>query len=395
MKSSDRPLHVLMLLESHYPATGGGGAEGQVRTLARGLRERGQRVTILTPLSRKGPREKISRVDGVAVCRLPFPHVRVFGAPVLWLRLAWFLVARRRRYHAWHAHIGHHMAALACTLGAWLDKPVLVKVAGAWESTHALSSPRSLLSTLTFKGLLRAHRWQAISQRIAVDLEHKGVPHDRLLIVPNAVDTRRFQAITRSAGDELRFLFMGRLAPVKALDILLEAFADALAAGGSGRLRIVGAGPLQEALRAQADRLGIGNRVAFEGHRGDLQAVLADADVAVLPSHSEGLSNTLLECMAAGLPAVATRVSGSEDLVRHGDNGWLCEPGDRVGLTACLLQAMDCTPERRVAMGERARRTVEEHAGMPKVVERLMAVYTTPRTPAPPRPAVAHPAGEG
>lgn len=382
MSRADRPRHVLMLLESHYPAKGGGGAEGQVRTIARGLRERGQRVTVLTPLSRRGPRERISRVEGIVVCRLPFPHLRLVGAPVLWFRLAWFLLARRRRYDAWHAHIGHHLAALACVIGAWIDKPVMVKVAGGWEFTHALSSPRSALSTLTFHGLLRAHRWQAISQRIAQMLEQKGVPRERLLVIPNAVDTRRFQAIAPTASNEPRFLFMGRLMPVKGLDVLLDAFADALAAGGTGRLRILGSGPLHDPLRAQAERRGIADRVSFEGHRSDVESVLADADFAVLSSHMEGLSNTLLEGMAAGLPAIATRVSGSEDLVRPGENGWLCEPGDRAGLASCLLQAMQTPADTRREMGRRARMAVEEHAGMPRVLDRLMAVYCSPRSPA-------------
>jgi glycosyltransferase involved in cell wall biosynthesis len=382
MSGPDRPLHVLLLLESHYPAKGGGGAEGQVRTIARGLRERGQRVTVLTPLSRRGPRERISRTDGVVVCRLPFPHLRVFGAPVLWFRLACFLISRRRRYDAWHAHIGHHLAAIACVIGAWLDKPVMVKVAGGWEFTHALSKPRSLLSSLTFHGLLRAHRWQAISQRIAQTLAQKGVPRERLLVIPNAVDTRRFQAISPTDSAEPRFLFMGRLAPVKGLDILLDAFSDALSAGGVGRLRILGSGPLNDPLRDQAARLGISGRVSFEGHRSDVEAVLADADFTVLSSHMEGLSNTLLECMAAGLPAIATRVSGSEDLVRPGDNGWLCEPGDRAGLADCLLQAMQTPADTRREMGRRARQAVEEHSGMPKVLDRLMAVYASPRSPA-------------
>ena len=320
--------------------------------------------------------------------------MRLLGAPVLWFRLACFLVARRHRYDAWHAHIGHHLAALACVIGAWLDKPVLVKIAGGWEFSHALSAPRSLLSTLTFRGLLRAHRWQATSRRIAGLLEQKGVPHDRILVLPNAVDTRRFQAIERTNDGEPRFLFMGRLAPVKALDILLDAFAEALAAGGAGKLRLVGSGPLDDQLRRQAAQLGITDRVSFEGHRGDVEAVMAEADCLVLCSHTEGLSNTLLECMAAGLPAVVTRVSGSEDLVRPGENGWICEPGDRAGLAACLLQAMRTPPPRRREMGRRARQTVEDHAGLPKVLAGLMDVYTPTRPPAAAAEVVADAARE-
>jgi glycosyltransferase involved in cell wall biosynthesis len=369
------PVHVLMVIESHYPARGGGGAESQLRTLARGLREQGHRVTVLTPLSRLGPQERISRVDGVPVCRLPFPRVRWLATPALWLACLAFLWRRRRRYDAWHCHIGHHLSALTCALGASLGKPTLVKIAGGWEFAHALAPRRSLLSRLTFAGLSRATRWQAISQRIAGALIEQGVPREQLLVIPNAVDTRRFRAIAPSPAPEPRFLFLGRLARVKALDVLLDAFAEALREGGPAQLRLVGTGRQEPALRAQAEALGIADRVHFEGHRGDLEQVLRDADVAVLPSHQEGLSNTLLECMSAGLPMVVSRVSGSEDLVRHEVNGWMCEPGDRAGLARCLREAIACSPETRRAMGERARHAVESYASLPRVLERLLEVY--------------------
>ena len=394
MKTS-APLHVLMVIESHYPAIGGGGAESQLRTLARGLREQGHRVTVLTPLSRLGPQERISRVDGVPVCRLPFPRIRMLGAPALWLAAAAFLWRRRNRYDAWHCHIGHHLSALCCTLGAALGKPVLVKIAGGWEFAHALSARPGLLSRVTFRGLSNATRWQAISQRIAGELVEKGVDRDRLLVIPNAVDTRRFRTISPSPSDEPRLLFLGRLTEVKGLDVLLDAFATALQDGAPARLRLVGTGRLQKALQEQAQRLGIAGRVDFEGHRGDLEQVLRDTDIAVLPSHQEGLSNTLLECMSAGLPMVVTRVSGSEDLIRDGHTGWICEPGDRAGLARCLREAIACSPAARRAIGQRARETVEAYAGRPRVLERLVEVYRGETgTPSEPLQALAR-GGEG
>lgn len=388
------PLHVLMVIESHYPARGGGGAESQLRTLARALREQGHRVTVLTPLSRLGPQERLSRVDGVPVCRLPFPRLRWFGAPLLWLAVLGFLWRRRRRYDAWHCHIGHHLSALCCALGAQIGKPVLVKIAGGWEFAHALSPRPSLLSRLTFAGLSRATRWQAISQRIAAALVEQGVPRERLLVIPNAVDTRRFRAIEPSPSDEPRFLFLGRLAKVKALDVLLDAFAAATCDAGPAQLRLVGTGRQEAALRAQAQRLGIADRVRFEGHRGDLEQVLCNTDIAVLASLQEGLSNTLLECMSAGLPMVASRVSGSEDLVRHGVTGWMCEPGDRAGLERCLREAIRCPPATRRAMGERAREAVEAYASLPRVLERLVEVYRGDRVASAPLQALPR-AGEG
>ena len=380
--ATDR-LHVLMVLESEYPAVGGGGAEAQVRTLASGLRGRRQRVTIITPMLPIGPQEKISRVDGTPVCRLRYPRLRWIGGPLLWLQLALFLLRRRRRYDAWHVHIAHHMGAVCALLGPWLGVPVLVKVSGWWEFERGiLAQKSSLLVRLANRCLLRASNWQAISHRIANALSRKGVPPTRIAAIPNAVDSRRFIGITRSGSDGLRFLFLGRIVHEKGLDTLLDAFADARRGGVQASLRLVGSGDLRESLQARAAALGLNGDVVFDGQRSDIERVFADADFAVLPSRVEGLSNTLLECMAAGLPVIASRVSGSEDLIRSGDNGWLFRPEDRRGLAECLADAARLPLERRLAMGARARWTVERHASLDSVLDRLLALYRGQEWPA-------------
>ena len=177
---------------------------------------------------------------------------------------------------------------------------------------------------------------------------------------------------------------MGRLVPEKDLATLLEAWARAFPPGEEldARLRLVGGGPLEARLRAQAERLGLARQVEFLGHRDRVEEVLADADVGVLPSRIEGLSNTLLEFMASGLPALASRVSGSEDFVVPGRNGWLFEVSDVSALAAALRDAKTLPPERLAAMGRQARADVEAAASLDVVAGRLQALYRGAR-PAP------------
>lgn len=382
-------LQVLMVLESTYPSPRGGGAEAQVRTLAKALRARGQRVTVLTPLTAGGPQQRIARVDGVPVCRLAYPRLRWIGGPLLWLRLAMFLYLRRRRYDVWHVHIAHHLGAVCALLGRWLDKPVVVKVSGWWElEKGTLAANAWPVARMAYHCLLRATAWQAISSRIASALVRKGVPPSRIAAIPNAVDTKRFRAIVPTPGTGARFVFVGRVVEEKGLDTLLEALAVTLLVCPEASLRIVGGGPLEAALKRYAVALNIDARVDFAGHREDIETVLAEADFGVLPSRIEGLSNTLLEGMAAGLPMIASRVSGSEDLVRTGENGWLFEPDDRADLTTCLIEAAMLTPAGRAALGAKARETVERHAGLDNVLDSLIALYhasllsTVPALPA-------------
>lgn len=376
--ATDRHLRILMVLEAAYPALRGGGAEAQVRTLARGLRARGHRVTILVPRLPWVPTQKISRFDGAAVCRLWFPRLPLVAGPWLWLRIAMFLHARRHRYDAWHVHIAHRMGAVCALMGRWLDKRVLAKVSGWWELEKGTLAPRAgLVDRLACRALRHTGTWQAISRRIARTLESRGIPADRIVLLPNAVDTARFAHIARdsTAPSPARFVFVGRLEAEKGLGTLLAAFAAIAPSHPDASLLLVGSGRLEQSLKEEAHRLGIAGRVEFAGHRDDIEAVLADGNVGVLGSRIEGLSNTLLESMASGLPMIASRISGNEDFVRHGENGWLFEPGDRAGLARCLSGAAALDAATRTAMGEAARATVRANAGLDQVLNRLQQLY--------------------
>jgi glycosyltransferase involved in cell wall biosynthesis len=227
--------------------------------------------------------------------------------------------------------------------------------------------------------LRRATAVQAISTRIAGEVARHGFPPERIVVLPNAVDTARFQVrtTTRAPGAPFRAVFVGRLVAEKGLGTLLCAWARAF--GGRGRvdfrLELVGGGPAEGELRAQAAALGIADQIAFLGHRDRVEEILAEADVGLLPSRIEGLSNTLLEYMASGVPPVASRVSGSEDFVVPGANGWLFPVGDVTALCACLGEAAALSPERLAAMGRRARADVESGASLDRVVGRLTALY--------------------
>jgi L-malate glycosyltransferase len=384
MTDARRPLHVLMLLGGSYPPPKGGGTQAQVRLLAKALRTRGHKVTVLAPLIHPGSERRVERLDGVPVCRLAFPHLRVLGSVCLMSRLFLFLLFRRNRYDVWHAHSPRRVAAVAALLGSRCEKPVVVvKVASAKEFDTGTLSPRpSPIGRVIYLCLKHADAWQAISGRIARALAAKGIPEFRIAAIPNAVDVGRFRRIPRFEARAPRFLFIGRLVPVKNLSLLLEAFAELLRSHPDAQLRIVGGGALDASLKQQARALGIAASVEFTGHREDIEALIADADFGVLPSSVEGLSNSLLESMASGLPMIASRVSGSEDLVHTGKNGWLFEPDDRKALTACLVDAAALSPQRRDEFSAEARATIERHASLDSVLERMTALYRGSTAPA-------------
>lgn len=376
MRADPSPLRVLMILESDFPVRGGGGAESQVRTLSLELKRRGHRVTILTPRIPGGPQTRVERCYGIPVCRLAYPQVRLLGRLVLWLQMAAFLRRRGARYHAWHVHIAHYLGAIACRLAQ--RKPVIVKISGWWELDRGLLAPGAgAVARLAARWLRRASTLQAISRRIAGELVGHGFPRDRILALPNAVDVARFveRRADTAAAQTLDVVFVGRLAKEKNLPTLFDAWAAAFPERGHARLRLVGGGYLEAELRARADALGIAADIDFLGHRDDVETILATSALGVLPSLTEGLSNTLLESMAAGLPVVASRVSGSEDVVVDGRNGWLFEAQDTAALAAALREAAALPRAELAARGRQARADIAAYASLDAVVGRLLQLY--------------------
>jgi len=374
----DRALSILMVLESNFTQTGGGGAESQVRTLSLRMKRLGQRVTIITPMLPGGPQISAERCYGIPIGRVSYPRRRKIGGAVMCLKFAAFLLRNRRRYDVWHVHIGHHLGAVACLLGPILGKPVVLKISGSWElETGLLSRSGGLVGELGRRWLHRATAVQAISTRMAEELRRSGFPRERIMVLPNAVDTTRFEArgAARKPGAPFVAIFVGRLVGEKGLPTLLEAWGEAFRGRDGVRLRLVGGGPLEAELRDQARRLGIDDQVEFHGPCDRVESVLAEAHLGILPSRIEGLSNTLLEFMACGLPVLATAVSGSEDFIKTGRNGWLVPVSDKAAMSASLREAESLPADRLAQLGEAARRDVEAAASLDVVVGTLLSVY--------------------
>ncbi|MBI5836656.1 MAG: glycosyltransferase family 4 protein [Candidatus Eisenbacteria bacterium] len=167
--------------------------------------------------------------------------------------------------------------------------------------------------------------------------------------------------------------------PVKGVDAFVRAFALAARAVPGARAVLVGDGPGRPALEALVERLGLRERVHFDGWREDVRGLLAECQVAALASLSEGFSNALLEYMAAGLPSVVTRVGGNAEALRDGEDGILVEPGDGEALAAALTRLLQDGPL-RLRMGQSAARRARERFdrdvmldGMARILEEAIA----------------------
>lgn len=383
---ADDLVTVLMVMESVFPTAHGGGAESQVRTLGLEFLRRGVPVSVLVPMVRHGPDEPLDDVDGIPVRRIRYPKLPIVGA--LWMlgMLALCLVRDRKRYDVIHAHIAGNMSAVCSALGWALRKPVLVKFTGMTEMRGGvLDAAPSLLTRIPRAALRYAGAYQATSERIAQLLVERGFDSAKVRRIPNAVDMGRFAHREPNAPRRLQLcgdcvhvgVFVGRLEAEKGLDFLIQAWARVFSGRHDSRLMIVGEGRERDALQALCVELSVAEQIVFVGPSQAVETYLSIADFGVLTSLHEGLSNTLLEYLAAGLPVLGTRVSGTEDFVIDGRTGWLVEPGDVDSLARGLDDLAACSVDEMRRRGREARALVGERASIASVVNQLQRAYAS------------------
>ncbi len=207
-----------------------------------------------------------------------------------------------------------------------------------------------------------------VSEATVVDLVDMGVaPRAKFRTIHHGLDLEHFLSVDRSEGgafreelgvdaSEILLTYVGRLVPIKRVDVLLKALALLRSRGVAVRLAIVGDGELRGDLQGLAAKLGVSDTAHFLGYRRDLERVAAACDIAVLSSDSEGLPFCLIEAAAASRPLVATRVGGVPEIVIP-DAGLLVPPGDHVALAAAVHE-LATDPVRRRRMGAAGRNHV-------------------------------------
>jgi D-inositol-3-phosphate glycosyltransferase len=219
-------------------------------------------------------------------------------------------------------------------------------------------------------------------------VQHYGADPGRIAVIPCGVDTNLFmpgdQAAARAAlglDDQPRLLYVGRLAPIKGLETLLDAMARLRAAGTSVHLSIVGGDadePLnghEGELRARLARLDLGGTVTFVGAQPQerLRAWYVAADATVLPSHYESFGMVALEAMACGIPVVASRVGGLQTTVRDGVTGLLVRESDPVALAGALDRLLG-DPDLRFRLGREGVQWAARHR-WPCIAEAVCREY--------------------
>jgi len=247
------------------------------------------------------------------------------------------------------------------------------------ESVVSVGRLASHLLNRLMPGKLRASALLVANERTRVALP-KGVTGEVITLVENGVDLEVWTPLPPASGADrpARFVFLGRLIELKAVDLLLDAFAQ-VRAPLPPHLEILGDGSMRAALEERARRLGLGDRVQFSGWQPQTECArrLREADVLVLPSIHECGGAVVLEAMACGLPVIATAWGGPMDYL-DASCGILVPPDSPEALVSGLVEAMTRLahdPGLRAALGRAGRERIDREFDWEVKVDQMLAIY--------------------
>jgi len=220
-----------------------------------------------------------------------------------------------------------------------------------------------------------------VSGAVADGATSGGLPGDKLHVIPNGLDLRRFEDVhpvdltTLGVSDGQRVvLFIGRFHRQKGADLLIEAARRFLPRLRETTLLLIGEGPEKPRLQKQAQRYGLAGRVVFAPWQADALPIIAAADLLVLPSRYEGMSNVLLEAAALGKPIVATDVEGVREVLGEDALDQIAPPGDVKVFADNVLQLFN-NRSAMAAAGAANRRRAADRFSLPETVRRYADLY--------------------
>jgi sugar transferase (PEP-CTERM/EpsH1 system associated) len=284
------------------------------------------------------------------------------------LGLIWRLASLFRRLKPYVIHTHDQRSLFYGALAARLAR--VPRVVHTRHGRDVDASPRQLAMV---RHMSRLVDWfVCVSSDVAALSRAQGIAPGRVQTIYNGVDGQRFPFSGPSPGGPI--VAVARLSPEKDLANLVRAAAIAGREDPKLRVEAAGDGPCRAELVHLVGELGLEGRVSFLGEVRDVAGLLTRSAIFVLPSRSEGISLTLLEAMACGLPIVATRVGGTPEVVIDGQTGLLVPPRDPAALAHAVLQ-LRRDPDGARRMGEAGRRRVERDFGIHRMVGDYLALY--------------------
>jgi glycosyltransferase involved in cell wall biosynthesis len=384
-------MHILQLISTFYPALAFGGPTKSAFELSKALANRGHKIEVFTTnaYNQNTNFKSIPSVQTTYGFQVNYFN-NTFRYGNLFVSHSMIKALRKKtgEFDLVHTHYGRQIHDF--TLGYYAslyNVPLILQARG--DIPRIMTRQRSKLLYDTFFGsklLKKASKVIALSQTEVEQYESVGVKKEKIVVIPNGINLNEYNNLPQRGIFRNRFsipedqkiiLFLGRLHPIKGIDILLKAFSRIMKEAND--IILIIAGPddgylstCQEMVR----QLKIEKKVVFTGALFGTKKIEAyvDADVFACPSRYEIFGNVVLESYACSKPVVASRVGGLKEIVFHGKTGLLVKPEDEVDLSSALRLILK-DDKTRSSMGSQAKKVVIDKFSLNKTVDKLETTY--------------------
>lgn len=365
----------ILILNHEFPPVGGGAGTATIQ-IARELSALGASITVMTTAYANLP--KIETRDGYTIHRVPawrkeamesHPHEIISYLMSVMVKSSLYCV--KNRPDLIHTFFGVPSGFIGYLLQKITGCPYLISFRG--RDVHGgKDGITGLMKTISLPIWHSANACVANSEGLR-QIAQRISPKLEVGVIPNGIDTQRFCPVPQSNRPIKKILYVGRLEPYKGLDILFHALASIQ--DTPWQLQMVGDGSLRHDLPKLAKALNIADHISFEAQPPEkMPSIYQQADIFVLPSIVEGMSNAVLEAMASGLPIVATQIPGSEELITDGHTGLLVPASSKELLSAAILSLLK-NSDLRKTLGQNARLDAEKRSWR-SVAEAYLKLYT-------------------
>lgn len=357
-----------------------GGLEKKTLNLASALLKKGVHVEIITSrFSKKWPAREV--IKGVPVCRLPSPRIKIVGALIYLLSLCFHIFKVRSQIEIIQAFQVGYSSAMAVFMGKILSKPTILNLSSSGKGGDVKRHKITPWGIVFLFFCRSASRIVVLNQEMQRELKTISYDTDSMVPITNGVDLNAFMNITdRKAlrkklglDDEKIILYTGRLSREKGLDFLIHAYKK-LPQTVPAKLFILGDGPEMPKLQKLIKHYHLGSQIKILSPVEEVQHFLRISDIFVMPSQFEGISNSILEAMACGLPVIANRVAGNTELIEDGITGLLIKLSDEDDLVRAFSYLL-ANPGKASELGQRAQEMVQKNYDLKKMVDKYIQLY--------------------
>jgi glycosyltransferase involved in cell wall biosynthesis len=379
-------LRLALVTRRFWPLVGG--AENVMGHLAAELQQLGVKSTIVTAQWDSHWAREIDHA-AVPIVRLPQSTLRGWGTIRYLWSLARWLRAQRHEFDAVIVSTLRYDAYATLRALHGMAIPVVLRAERAGPSGDAAWLRTARFGSRIQAACRKASALIAASGPIAEELNATGFAPDFIELIPNGVPLGEARSAERrriardtvaEANSDLKVdegapvvLYTGRLEAAKGLHDLLRAWRKIIDVWPNARLWLVGEGPDRDDLYDRLRTHELKYHVAMPGAFDDVSELLHAADVLVMPTHGEGLSLSVLEAMAAGLPVVATDTPGNREAITHGEQGLLVPPRNPTSLAEAIAETLTLREEAS-RRAERARQHVEQRFSARAMAEKHLAL---------------------